>query len=91
MAIIDPSEQVQEHAKTYITIRIWGAPFALMNYVILGWLMGLSKIKFAFYLQVGMNVLNILLDLLFVFGFSWNVAGVAAATLIAEAAAAALV
>ncbi|WP_191555808.1 MATE family efflux transporter [Metabacillus idriensis] len=89
MAIIDPSEQVQEHAQTYITIRIWGAPFALMNYVILGWLMGLSKIKFAFYLQVGMNVLNILLDLLFVSGFSWNAAGVAAATLIAEAAAAA--
>ncbi|MGG4488579.1 MATE family efflux transporter [Metabacillus idriensis] len=88
MSFIEPSKQVEEHAITYIGIRIWGAPFALMNYVILGWLMGLSKIKLAFYLQVGMNVLNISLDFLFVFGFSWNVAGVAAATLIAEAAAA---
>lgn len=89
MTIIDPSAQVQEHAETYIIIRIWGAPFALINYVVLGWLMGLSKIKIAFYLQAGMNVSNICLDLLFVFGFSWNVAGVAAATLISEIAAAA--
>ncbi|WP_282033163.1 MATE family efflux transporter [Metabacillus indicus] len=88
MSFIGPSEQVEEHAITYIGIRIWGAPFALMNYVILGWLMGLSKIKLAFYLQVGMNMVNISLDFLFVFGFSWNVSGVAAATLIAEAAAA---
>ncbi|MFC0274011.1 MATE family efflux transporter [Metabacillus herbersteinensis] len=81
---INPTDQVKEHGLTYIDIRIWGAPFALINYVILGWLMGLSKIKEAFYLQVGMNVMNIVLDLLFVFVFSWGVSGVAAATLLAE-------
>lgn len=86
MQIIEPSGQVQEHALNYIDIRIWGAPFALINYVILGWLMGLSRIKEAFYLQVGMNVMNICLDFLFVFAFSWGVSGVAAATLIAEIA-----
>lgn len=86
MQIIQPSDQIQEHALNYIDIRIWGAPFALINYVILGWLMGLSRIKETFYLQIGMNVINICLDFLFVFTFSWGVSGVAAATLIAEIA-----
>jgi len=84
MNAMGPTEEVRKYALAYIDIRIWGAPFALINYVILGWLMGLSRIKEAFYLQVLMNGLNIFLDLLFVHGFSWGVSGVAAATLIAE-------
>lgn len=84
MNAINPSSEVKKYALAYIDIRIWGAPFALINYVILGWLIGLSRIKEAFYLQVLMNGLNIFLDLLFVHSFSWGVFGVAAATLIAE-------
>ena len=34
------SEGVTRAAKTYFTIRIWSAPFALANYVVLGWLIG---------------------------------------------------
>ncbi|UAL51433.1 MATE family efflux transporter [Bacillus sp. CMF21] len=84
MTIIEPADGVKDYALQYIDIRIWGAPFALIQYVILGWLMGLSRIKEAFYLQIGMNGMNIILDILFVQGFSWGVQGVAAATLIAE-------
>src|SRR5215813_7880752 len=32
------SEAVTSAAKTYFFVRIWSAPFALGNYVILGWL-----------------------------------------------------
>ncbi|MDQ0857945.1 Na+-driven multidrug efflux pump [Bacillus sp. V2I10] len=84
MTIIEPADEVKEYALQYIDIRIWGAPFALIQYVILGWLMGLSRIKEAFYLQIGMNGLNIILDILFVQVFLWGVQGGAAATLIAE-------
>ncbi|WP_332696830.1 MATE family efflux transporter [Halalkalibacter lacteus] len=84
ISLINPSAQVARLAELYFDIRIWGAPFALLNYVILGWLIGTSRVKLALVLQVFMNVLNIVLDVLFVLVFSYGVAGVAAASLISE-------
>ncbi|OLS37867.1 MATE family efflux transporter [Bacillus sp. MRMR6] len=84
MPLLSPDAQVQSLASEYVQIRFWGAPFALLNYVLLGWLMGMSMIKVSLLLQIFMNCLNIVLDLLFVFGFSWGVSGVAAATLLSE-------
>jgi MATE family multidrug resistance protein len=55
-----------------------------MNYVILGWLMGMSRIKISLMIQVSINLMNIALSLLFVNVFSWAVAGVAVATLLSE-------
>ena len=37
------SEGVTRAAKTYFVIRIWSAPLALANYVILGWLVGQAR------------------------------------------------
>jgi MATE family multidrug resistance protein len=81
---INPTSDVAEQAAIYYDIRIWGAPFALMSYVILGWLIGSSHVKLTVYLQIGMNVINILLDILFVTSLDMGVMGVAAASLIAE-------
>lgn len=84
LEIINPTPGVADQAEIYYDIRIWGAPFALINYVILGWLIGSSYVKLTVYLQIGMNVLNILLDVVFVTSFNMGVAGVAIASLIAE-------
>jgi len=84
LLVISPDADVSRFAVEYFRIRIWGAPFTLMNYVILGWLMGLAKIKEALCLQILTNVLNMLLAILFVHVFSFDVQGVATATLIAE-------
>ncbi len=75
---------VESKAIEYFRIRIWGTPFALVNYVILGWLIGMAKIKLSLVLQVFMNLTNIILDLFFVYVFSMDVKGVAVATLLAE-------
>ncbi len=75
---------VQSLATDYFAVRIWGVPFGLLNYVIIGWMMGLAMIKKTLFLQMYMNLTNIVLDILFVKVFSWSVAGVAAATLISE-------
>lgn len=83
-SIMNPDQAVLAAASDYFMVRIWGAPFVLMNYVILGWMMGRSLIKASFWLQVWMNVSNIILDIVFVKGFSFGIAGVAAATLISE-------
>ncbi|PLR85792.1 MATE family efflux transporter [Bacillus sp. V33-4] len=84
LSFINPSADVRSFASDYFSIRIWGAPFTLMNFVILGWLMGLSRIKVSLYLQIFLNLVNIVLDVVFVKVFHWGVSGVAVATLIAE-------
>ena len=78
------SEQVQFYARQYSEIRIWGLPAALANLVILGWLLGNHQTKAVMWLLIATNLINIILDLLFVFGFGWQVQGVASATVIAE-------
>ncbi len=78
------SEQVQFYARQYSEIRIWGLPAALANLVILGWLLGNHKTRAVMWLLIATNLINIGLDLLFVFGFQWQVQGVASATIIAE-------
>lgn len=87
MALLNPAQDVEALALDYFNIRIWGVPVTFINYVILGWLMGMSRIRLAVTIQIAMNLLNIALDLLFVVVFSWGVAGVASATLIAEVSA----
>lgn len=84
LTLINPASDVRAFVSDYFNIRIWGVPFTLLNYVILGWLMGMSMIKVSIMLQVFMNLMNIALDLLFVHVFSWAVSGVAIATLLSE-------
>jgi MATE family multidrug resistance protein len=84
------SPAVEGYAATYFWVRIWGAPAALINYAVLGWLLGVQNARLAFLTQLFMNGLNMALALLFVMGFGWGIGGVAAATLTAEIAGAAL-
>ena len=69
---------------TYIDYRIYGAPFVLIGYAVLGWLIGQGQVKRALMIQIVSNIINIVLDVIFVVGLDYGVAGVAAATLIAE-------
>lgn len=82
--IISPDASVGQNAKIYFDIMIYGAPFVLLNYTIIGWLMGQAKAKETLFTQVFGNVLNIVLDIVFVLYFDMGIAGVAVATLIAQ-------
>lgn len=84
MAIYHAEPDVARCASQYFHILIWGAPLVLIHYVNLGWLMGRGLVRHVLVLQIGANILNILLDLLFVLGLHLAVPGVAAATLIAQ-------
>jgi len=88
--LLHGSADVETEGAAYYALRIWGAPAALANYVLLGWFLGLQNARWPLLLQIFMNGLNILLDLLFVVRLGWGVEGVAAATVIAEYAAAGL-
>lgn len=88
LALIEGSKAVETGTADYFSIRIWSAPAALANYALVGWLIGLQRARTALLLQLFLNTLNAALDVLFVMGFGWGVAGVALGTMIAEIAAA---
>lgn len=70
--------------RTYITTRLYAAPFALGTYVVLGWLIGHGRVRTALAIQVGGNVLNIFLDVWFIRLLDDPVAGIALATSLSE-------
>lgn len=78
------SPEVEDLARLYLDIRIWGMPATIGLFAINGWLIGVEKTRFVLILQLAMNALNAALNILFVMGFGWGVAGVASASLIAE-------
>ncbi|MBQ4824921.1 MATE family efflux transporter [Leisingera sp. HS039] len=83
-ALAPASAEVENLARDYLQIRIWGAPATIALYAVTGWLIAVERTRGVFLLQVWMNGLNIVLDLWFVLGLGWGVEGVAIATLIAE-------
>jgi MATE family multidrug resistance protein len=83
------SADVQSAASTYFDIRIWAAPAGLINFALLGWLIGLGRAGIAFAIQLLLNLLNMGLAVLFVAHLGLDVAGVGLAALIAEVVAAA--
>lgn len=82
--LLEPAHDVQYYASQYFYILIWGAPFTLINYVCLGWLMGHKKVKAVLINQISVNLLNIFLAVLFVYFLKWRIIGLAFATLIAQ-------
>lgn len=68
----------------YYNILIWGAPFLLSNYVMLGWLMGQRKIKASLTMQITGNILNMILDIILALILNMEVFGIALATLISQ-------
>ncbi|GGZ09914.1 MATE family efflux transporter [Novosphingobium colocasiae] len=75
---------VHDHAQQYIEIRYWAAPAWLVNCALTGWLIGQRRVRAVLVVEVSANVLHIALDLLFVIGLHFGVAGVAMATLCSE-------
>jgi MATE family multidrug resistance protein len=78
------NELVAQNVKAYFYTRVWGAPAVLINMVLIGWFIGQQKTKFVLILQVIINLSNIFLSLVFVYGLELGVKGVAAATIVAE-------
>lgn len=81
---IETEKQVTNLTAQYFTIRIWGAPFALMNYVASGWLLGMGRAKEVLYIHLYMNIVNILLNFVFVYGYDMTANGVALGTVLSE-------
>lgn len=84
---MDPAVHVAEATATYFVIRIIGSPFALANYAILGWMIGLGRTGLGLLVQTVLNSFNIVLSIVLGLLAGYGLPGVAAATVISELAA----
>ena len=74
------------YAVTYLRIAALGLPFAFVALGAQGYLRGVSDLRRPLLILVGGNVLNVVLELLFVYGFDWGISGSAWGTTLAQAA-----
>jgi MATE family multidrug resistance protein len=82
--LLGGSAHAKAQAEIYCRIRIWSAPAALANYVVLGTLLGRQRACSALLLQASIQAMNIAVALFLVLVIHWGVAGIATATLAAE-------
>jgi len=81
---IDGSSQVEMLAQKYFYIRIWAAPATISMYVLTGWFIGMQNSKIPMIIAIIVNILNVILDALFVYVFNLELNGVAWGTLISQ-------
>lgn len=84
LELIAPASGVRMLAGVYFDVRIWAAPAVLVDYVLVGWFLGLGDAKAALALALVVNIANAVLDVLFVSGMGMGVRGVALGSVAAE-------
>jgi putative MATE family efflux protein len=72
-------------AVLYMRIAAIGLPFALIALAGQGYLRGVSDLRTPLRIVIASNVANVVLEVVFVYGFGWGVAGSAWGTAIAQA------
>jgi putative MATE family efflux protein len=82
------SGPVLDHATTYLAISTIGVPFFLVTLAAQGVLRGGSDYLTPLWILVAANAVNLVLEIVFVYGFDMGVAGSAWGTVIAQAGAA---
>ncbi|MGN6279298.1 MAG: MATE family efflux transporter [Sphingomonas sp.] len=83
-ALLAGGEGLDAAAHGYVSARFLGAPASLSVFAINGWLLGLGRTRAALLLQIVMNVVNVALDILFVWQFGLGARGVGLGTACAE-------
>lgn len=84
LVIISPSAQVAQYATEYIRIRIWAAPATLLLYGMNGWFLGMQNARIPMIITIVLNIINLVLNVVFVLVLDWKVAGIALGSVIAS-------
>ena len=82
--LIDTSPEIEHLARAYYHIRIYAAPATLCLHALHGVFLGLQNAHYPMLLTIVVNLVNIVLNLVFVRGLGMKVEGVALATVIAQ-------
>jgi putative MATE family efflux protein len=73
------------YAVTYMRIAALGLPFAFLALGGQGYLRGVADLRTPLVILIAANVVNLVLEVLFVYGFGWGIEGSAWGTVIAQA------
>src|ERR1700710_1578956 len=76
--------EILDQATLYLRISALGAPFFMLAAAAQGFLRGISDLRTPLRILVVAHVVNVVLELLFVYGFGWGLAGSAWGTVIAQ-------
>ncbi|MFU8812972.1 MAG: MATE family efflux transporter [Balneolaceae bacterium] len=82
-ALIDSSAEVEAFTLIYYDIRVYTAPAVLALYGLNGWFLGMQNARNPMIITIFLNLLNIVLNVWFIYGLGMTVDGVAYGTLIA--------
>ena len=74
-----------EYAVTYMRIAALGLPFAFLALGGQGYLRGVADLRTPLVIVIAANAVNLVLELLFVYGLGWGIEGSAWGTVIAQA------
>lgn len=80
--MIDSTREVAEYTRVYFDIRIYTAPAVLALYGLNGWFLGMQNAKYPMIITIVLNLLNIALNVVFIYGLGMHVDGVAYGTLV---------
>lgn len=84
LQLMQPSAELDDLTREYFHTRLFGLPAALASYALIGWFLGAQNARAPLAMLLTTNLLNVALDLWFVLGLEWGVAGAARASVIAE-------
>ena len=84
LSVMQPSAELHELSLNFFHIRLFGLPAALASYALVGWFLGTQNARAPLAILLTTNLVNIALNLWFVLGLDWGVAGSARASVIAE-------
>jgi putative MATE family efflux protein len=77
-------DHVADMAARYLRIASIGVPMALIALAGQGWLRGMSDLRTPLVIVVAANVVNVVLEVVFVYGFDWGLDGSAWGTVLAQ-------
>ncbi len=83
--IMGADGEVLDGAVLYLRIAALGSPFFMLAAAGQGFLRGMSDLRTPLLILVAAHSVNVVLELLFVYGFGWGLAGSAWGTVIAQA------
>ncbi len=84
LLVVNASPEVEAYTELYYSIRIFSAPATLALFSINGWFLGMQNSTYPMLVTIVLNVLNIVLNLGFVYLLNMTVDGVAWGSLIAS-------
>ncbi len=84
LQLMQPSAELDDLTQHYFHTRLFGLPAALASLALIGWFLGTQNARAPLAILLTTNLINVALDLWFVIGLDWGVAGAARASVIAE-------